>query len=307
MPISRFRRYRFWIGVGLSLSLGAGIYSAYVLSESSWAQGSSPDSTPTPPSTPAPATPPAPAPSDTPVAVGPELLQAEVDAIRAEIGQLLTRLVILESQLQALTRAGVTTNPVAEIARSPQPQTPQPQTTESPTPPPVSPPPASPDDPDSPTPEPPTPTPEPPDPPPVSPNPIPGTPAPEPTPTPESTPISIGTQTISLPGDVLFDFDRAIIRPEAESLLDAVVEQLQDLPEARVIVEGHTDNIGDNDYNQALSSRRAEAVRDYLVQQLSDTQNRWETAGLGASRPVADNSTAEGRQQNRRVDITIAP
>ncbi|MFQ3584797.1 MAG: OmpA family protein [Cyanobacteriota bacterium] len=133
-------------------------------------------------------------------------------------------------------------------------------------------------------------------------------PTPTPTATPTPTSFQVGTQTISLPGDLLFDFDKAEIRPEAASLLAQVAESLQSMPEARIQVNGHTDNIGSLNYNLALSLRRANAVKDYLIKLLpEDNRISWTTSGFGPTAPVADNDTEAGRQRNRRVDLIIAP
>ncbi|MFS8855145.1 OmpA family protein [Synechococcus sp. H55.7] len=131
---------------------------------------------------------------------------------------------------------------------------------------------------------------------------------PAPTPTPTPTSFQVGTQTISLPGDLLFDFDKAEIRPEATSLLAQVAKSLEAMPGARVQVNGHTDNIGSLNYNLALSLRRANAVKDYLMKLLPEGHPiSWTTSGFGPTLPVADNDTEAGRQRNRRVDLIIAP
>ena len=145
-----------------------------------------------------------------------------------------------------------------------------------------------------------------------SPTPIPPlptlTPTPEPSPTPSPTTLTVGTETISLPGDVLFDFDQATIRPAASDLLQQVAETLRQRPGSRILIIGHTDNVGDERYNLSLSLRRATAVKNYLQERLDpDLNHRWTATGYGASQPTADNSTEAGRQRNRRVDIIIAP
>ncbi|MFS8885075.1 OmpA family protein [Synechococcus sp. H70.2] len=125
---------------------------------------------------------------------------------------------------------------------------------------------------------------------------------------PLPTTFQVGTRTISLPGDLLFDFDKAEIRPEAASLLAEVAKLLQEMPGARVQVNGHTDNIGSLNYNLDLSLRRANAVKDYLMNLLpKDHPVRWTTSGFGPTLPVADNNTEVGRQRNRRVELVIAP
>jgi outer membrane protein OmpA-like peptidoglycan-associated protein len=111
--------------------------------------------------------------------------------------------------------------------------------------------------------------------------------------------------TIRLPGSVLFDFDSAAIRLDAERALTDVAAVLAGYPNRPARIEGHTDSIASEAYNLDLSKRRAESVRAWLVAHGADAK-RLTTAGLGESRPVADNATAAGRQKNRRVEIVIA-
>jgi OOP family OmpA-OmpF porin len=109
---------------------------------------------------------------------------------------------------------------------------------------------------------------------------------------------------ISLSADVLFDFDRADIKPEFTAEIDAAADLLLANPEVTVRIDGHTDNIGSMEYNQGLSERRAEAVAAYLAAAGVD-RSRMTVAGFSFTQPVADNSTAEGRAQNRRVEIDL--
>lgn len=109
---------------------------------------------------------------------------------------------------------------------------------------------------------------------------------------------------ITLSGSVLFDFDKAEIRPDAERTLAEVAEVLDAYRDRPVRVEGHTDSIASDSYNQALSERRARAVAAWLTARGAPAA-RMSTAGLGESRPVGDNATPAGRQQNRRVEIVI--
>jgi outer membrane protein OmpA-like peptidoglycan-associated protein len=104
--------------------------------------------------------------------------------------------------------------------------------------------------------------------------------------------------------DVLFDFNKANLKPGAREKLARVAGIVQSHPGLQMQVEGHTDDVGSDDYNQRLSERRAVSVRDYLVDQgiPADTVG---TAGFGESRPVATNGTAAGRQQNRRVELVV--
>lgn len=109
---------------------------------------------------------------------------------------------------------------------------------------------------------------------------------------------------ITLSGSVLFDFDKAEIRPDAERTLADVVEVLKAYEKRPVRVEGHTDAISSDAYNQALSERRARAVASWLTTH-DVTASRISTSGFGESRPIGDNATSAGRQQNRRVEIVI--
>ena len=122
--------------------------------------------------------------------------------------------------------------------------------------------------------------------------------APEPAPTPA--PVK---KKIVLRG-VRFDFDKAVIRSDAEPILDEAARTLKDEPSIAIAVEGHTDSIGTDSYNQKLSLRRATAVRDYLAAHGVDA-DRMTVEGFGESRPVASNDTAEGRAQNRRVELRV--
>lgn len=105
--------------------------------------------------------------------------------------------------------------------------------------------------------------------------------------------------------DVLFDTGRATLKPGAGRDLDRLAQALKDNPNMRVMIEGHTDSVGGDDYNQALSERRAEAVADALRTR-GVPPDRYEVRGLGKSFPVASNNTQAGRQQNRRVEIVFS-
>jgi outer membrane protein OmpA-like peptidoglycan-associated protein len=111
--------------------------------------------------------------------------------------------------------------------------------------------------------------------------------------------------TILSLSDILFDTGKAALRAEARINLAKVSVVLQQFPEMRIRIEGHTDNVGSEEYNMKLSQARAQSVFDFLVEQDVDG-NRMMTEGFGLSQPVAPNDTAEGRQQNRRVDLVIA-
>jgi outer membrane protein OmpA-like peptidoglycan-associated protein len=105
--------------------------------------------------------------------------------------------------------------------------------------------------------------------------------------------------------DVLFDTAKFTLRPEAREKLAKVAGIVAGHPGLRLAVEGYTDNVGGDDYNQQLSERRGSAVRDYLTQQGMQADSV-STRGFGKSQPVASNETASGRQQNRRVELVIS-
>jgi outer membrane protein OmpA-like peptidoglycan-associated protein len=112
---------------------------------------------------------------------------------------------------------------------------------------------------------------------------------------------------ITLSGSVLFASDKSELLPAAQQRLDEVAKALNESkPDAQIVVEGHTDSRGGQSYNLDLSARRAEAVRSYLVSR-GVASERIRAQGIGLSRPVADNKSAEGRANNRRVEIVVQP
>lgn len=126
-------------------------------------------------------------------------------------------------------------------------------------------------------------------------------PEPEPTPAPAPAPV---TETVVLKG-VNFCFDCDTLSSEARQILDGdAMAIVKHHPNATFEVAGHTDAVGSDAYNQRLSQRRASNVRSYLVQQ-GVNANSMSAVGYGESQPVADNSTAEGRAENRRVELRI--
>jgi outer membrane protein OmpA-like peptidoglycan-associated protein len=106
-------------------------------------------------------------------------------------------------------------------------------------------------------------------------------------------------------GDVLFDTGAATLRPGATTTIDRLAQFMRDYPERSVRIEGHTDSVGSDELNQALSERRAQAVREALIARGLD-EARIGTLGYGEARPVAGNDTAAGRLQNRRVEIVVS-
>jgi outer membrane protein OmpA-like peptidoglycan-associated protein len=111
---------------------------------------------------------------------------------------------------------------------------------------------------------------------------------------------------ITLSGSVLFPTGKSALLPIAQEKLTDVAKALNDQGYQSLLVEGHTDSQGSVDKNMQLSQERAEAVRSYLISQ-SIPPDKIRAQGLGSSRPVADNSTAEGRANNRRVEIVVTP
>jgi outer membrane protein OmpA-like peptidoglycan-associated protein len=112
--------------------------------------------------------------------------------------------------------------------------------------------------------------------------------------------------TLNMPGNITFKSNSADVDPSFYKVLNSVNIVLKKYNKTVVEVAGHTDNTGPADYNQKLSERRANAVAQYLESQ-GLVSNRVVTIGAGESKPVADNSTPEGRQSNRRVELTLTP
>ena len=110
--------------------------------------------------------------------------------------------------------------------------------------------------------------------------------------------------TIRLAGSILFDFDSDAIRPDAQRSLGEILEIVKAYSGRPVRVEGHTDSVASESYNEKLSQRRAQSVADWLTAHGIEA-NRLKVGGWGETRPVADNTSPEGRQQNRRVELII--
>jgi OOP family OmpA-OmpF porin len=133
--------------------------------------------------------------------------------------------------------------------------------------------------------------------------PAPVAPAPAPAPVPEAAPVPT-SEKVSYSADAFFDFDKAILKPAGKASLDELSGKLGDMNLEVIIAVGHTDSVGTDAYNQKLSIRRAEAVKAYLKGKGIE-ETRIYTEGKGESQPKADNTTAEGRAQNRRVEIEV--
>jgi len=133
------------------------------------------------------------------------------------------------------------------------------------------------------------------------PPPPPAKPAPAAKPAAKPAPVA---QKVTLAADVLFDFDKAILKNEGKGKLDDLAGKVKAINLEVVIAIGHTDSIGSDAYNQKLSVRRAESVKAYLVSKGVEP-NRIYTEGKGEKQPVASNKTADGRAKNRRVEIEV--
>ena len=124
---------------------------------------------------------------------------------------------------------------------------------------------------------------------------------PPPPPPPPPAPAPAAKKKIVLRG-VNFDFDKATLQPQGKPILDEAAKILKENPSINVQVQGFTDAIGSEAYNLKLSDRRAATVKNYLVSQ-GVSASRLTTKGFGKSNPVASNDTADGRAQNRRVEL----
>jgi outer membrane protein OmpA-like peptidoglycan-associated protein len=120
----------------------------------------------------------------------------------------------------------------------------------------------------------------------------------------DTPPLPPTNDTLVIP-DVLFRFNSSVLNPAFVSLLDTALAKLKQATYKRIEISGHTDSIGTEAYNNNLSLNRANAVKQYLIQQLAIDEQLIKTYGLGETRPVASNSTPTGRQKNRRVEIVL--
>jgi outer membrane protein OmpA-like peptidoglycan-associated protein len=109
---------------------------------------------------------------------------------------------------------------------------------------------------------------------------------------------------VTFDSGLLFDFDSATLRTEAEQNLAEFARSMQDFEDTNILIVGHTDAKGPSDYNQELSERRAESAMEFLMPR-NIMPGRMTVIGKGESEPVATNETADGRQQNRRVEVAI--
>jgi outer membrane protein OmpA-like peptidoglycan-associated protein len=111
---------------------------------------------------------------------------------------------------------------------------------------------------------------------------------------------------LNMPSNITFDVDRSELKPQFKNTLDSVVLVLNEFTSTLITIGGHTDSTGSNEYNQQLSERRALSVAEYLANK-GVAQQRLAAQGFGETRPIATNSTKEGRAQNRRVELELEP
>ncbi|QIL76097.1 OmpA family protein [Hymenobacter sp. HDW8] len=117
---------------------------------------------------------------------------------------------------------------------------------------------------------------------------------------------------INFDTDVLFDFDKADIKPTATPNLEKLAQVVKQYTKSRVVINGYTDAKGDDAYNVSLSQRRAQAIADWLTQHQAGAAGQFQVKGFGEANPVAPNTkpdgsdNPEGRQQNRRVEVIIS-
>ncbi|KAB0506794.1 OmpA family protein [Pseudomonas moorei] len=132
-------------------------------------------------------------------------------------------------------------------------------------------------------------------------------PAPVPAPAPEPAPVAEApvAEVVRVELDVKFDFNKSVVKPNSYADIKNLADFMKQYPSTTTTVEGHTDNVGPDAYNQKLSERRANAVKQVLTSQYGVSPSRVQSVGYGESRPVADNSTEAGRAVNRRVEAKV--
>jgi outer membrane protein OmpA-like peptidoglycan-associated protein len=109
---------------------------------------------------------------------------------------------------------------------------------------------------------------------------------------------------ITFDSGLLFDVNKATLKPASMTNLENLATILNKYPDTNILIEGHTDNTGSDEYNLELSEKRSQSVANYLAS-LNVDPTRFTIMGYGESQPIADNETVEGRAQNRRVDLAI--
>jgi OOP family OmpA-OmpF porin len=127
-------------------------------------------------------------------------------------------------------------------------------------------------------------------------------PAPEPTPAPAPAPVK---EKVTITLNVQFDTNKAVIKEKYNDDIKRVADFMKEFPDTTAEIGGHTDNIASAAYNQKLSEKRANSVRQYLIDKFGIDGSRLTAVGYGLTKPVAGNDTEEGRQQNRRVEAVM--
>jgi OmpA-OmpF porin, OOP family len=123
-------------------------------------------------------------------------------------------------------------------------------------------------------------------------------PAPQPPPPPPAEPVR---EKVTIALNVEFDTAKAIVKEQYNDEIKKVADFMKEFPDANAVIEGHTDNVGKEAYNQKLSEARASSVRQYLIEKFGIDGARIKAVGYGLSKPIAGNDTQDGRQKNRRV------
>ncbi len=127
-------------------------------------------------------------------------------------------------------------------------------------------------------------------------------PAPEPTPAPAPVPMK---EKVTITLNVQFDTNKAVVKEEYNDEIKRVADFMKEFPDTTAEIGGHTDNIASAAYNQKLSEKRANSVRQYLIDKFGIDGSRLTAVGYGLTKPVAGNDTEDGRQQNRRVEAVM--
>jgi OOP family OmpA-OmpF porin len=130
-------------------------------------------------------------------------------------------------------------------------------------------------------------------------------PAPEPAPVPSPPPPAPMKEKVTISLNVEFDTNKAIVKDKYYDEIKRVADFMKEFPDTTCEIGGHTDNIASAAYNQKLSEKRANSVRQYLIDKFGIDGSRLTAVGYGLAKPVAGNDTEEGRQQNRRVEAVM--
>ena len=143
------------------------------------------------------------------------------------------------------------------------------------------------------------------DPPPLPAPPPPPPPEPEPVPDPPKR-VVVENNKIVIGEKIQFDLNKATIKPESDSLMEEIIKVVKENPQIKkVAIEGHTSSEGSDKHNLKLSDQRAKAVMDYLVKKGELPKEMFTAKGFGESKPIAEESTEEGKEKNRRVEFNI--